>query len=112
MGATLAAGFYKFIKYLEFETVLGPEDGEAPARGTNTNPATQGPSMLGGGQPSMLDSSGPGLSNANATDSEVRPVKGSMMLANQGAGLGDLLTVGDSEAVSIVESLCRRLELI
>jgi len=85
LGATVAAGFYKFIKYLEYETVLGPEDGDAPA--PSRGPA-QG-SMLSGGAPAMT---GPNVA-AGKMYEDASASKGPTM-AIQGAGLGDLLTHG------------------
>ncbi|KAJ9108594.1 hypothetical protein QFC19_002310 [Naganishia cerealis] len=79
MGATIAAGFYKFIKYLEYETVLGPEVDveEDRKKPMNINQAGPGaPALTGGAVPAqnmMGSTSGP-------------------TLATQGAGLGDLLT--------------------
>jgi len=72
MGATIAAGFYKFIKYLEYETVLGPEiDDDVPQHQTtqeqrNTLPVSQRPVSM---QPAETNGSlkrqmvitGPGL---------------------------------------------------
>jgi aquaporin related protein len=91
LGATVAAGFYKFIKYLEYETVLGPEDGDAPA--PSRGPA-QG-SMLSGGAPAMT---GPNVA-AGKMYEEASASKGPTM-AIQGAGLGDLLTHGAPSNVS------------
>ncbi|GHJ90260.1 hypothetical protein NliqN6_6662 [Naganishia liquefaciens] len=102
LGATIAAGFYKFIKFLEYETVLGPEaDDEAAAAKsrsqgvTNMNQAVPGGanSLTGGAitAPGMLASSG---RTATATSVPSGPT-----MANQGTGLGDLLT-HDEPAVS------------
>lgn len=91
LGATIAAGFYKFIKYLEYETVLGPEDGDAPA-------PTKG-SMLSGGAPAMT---GPSVA-AGTMYEDAAASKGPTM-AIQGAGLGDLLTHGAPSNVSLVLS--------
>lgn len=91
LGATVAAGFYKFIKYLEYETVLGPEDGDAPA--PSRGPA-QG-SMLSGGAPAMT---GPNVA-AGKMYEDASASKGPTM-AIQGAGLGDLLTHGAPSNVS------------
>ncbi|GAA5841135.1 hypothetical protein JCM9279_000551 [Rhodotorula babjevae] len=105
MGATLAAGFYKFIKWLEFETVLGPEDAEnqpsaqkaqaAAAAGLAAPPTT----MMG------LDSTtaAPGRekpSSSSATPARPREdVKPGATAKAQGPGIPDLLTKGSSTAV-------------
>ncbi|KAJ9115885.1 hypothetical protein QFC22_005028 [Naganishia vaughanmartiniae] len=85
MGAALAAGFYKFIKYLEYETVLGPEadDDEKPKNMNQAGPGV--PSLTGGAVPpqSMISPS-------------TAPETAGTTLATQGAGLGDLLTHGPS----------------
>jgi hypothetical protein len=92
LGATVAAGFYKFIKYLEYETVLGPEqEGDAPASG---QAPTQG-TMLSGGAPAMT---GPNVA-AGRMYEDASASKGPTM-AIQGAGLGDLLTHGAPANVS------------
>lgn len=39
LGATLAAGFYKLLKWLQYETVLGPEDGEPAPKPSKKNGA-------------------------------------------------------------------------
>lgn len=114
MGATLAAGFYKFIKYLEYETVMGPEaDGEPivvvadPQQqqllaGTGTGtlndtrtdplPSRKGAAATerGGSQRQTDRRNGAGTPN----DRE----KG--MMAVTGPGLGDLLTSASPEPVS------------
>jgi aquaporin related protein len=79
MGATLAAGFYKFMKYLEYETVLGPEpDGE--------NPVPPHGAVV------------PGAASGDVLDHGDEK-KGPMMRA-MGPGVGDLLTHGEPSAVS------------
>lgn len=83
MGAALAAGFYKFIKYLEYETVLGPEADEDKPK--NLNQAGQGvPALTGGAVPAQ----------SMITPTSAPDTTGKTTLATQGAGLGDLLTHG------------------
>ncbi|KAI9635226.1 aquaporin-like protein, partial [Dioszegia hungarica] len=75
LGAIIAAGFYKMLKWLQYETVLGPEDGEAP------RPAVLALAAPGG----MMDEEkaiGSGGDNNTAGG----------MLAVSGPGLGDLHT--------------------
>ncbi|GAA5910421.1 uncharacterized protein JCM6883_003000 [Sporobolomyces salmoneus] len=95
MGSTLAAGFYRFIKWLEFETVLGPEDDDNSAKGKLGQLAAPAQNLLDNHTPSKStekteapltaqDGAGP----ANAT-----------IVAVQGPGLGDLLTEGDGAQV-------------
>jgi len=73
LGATIAAGFYKMLKWLQYETVLGPEDGDVvPAPGA-----------------APMDSTNP------ASDAE----KGGKTMDVSGPGLGDLLTAGPTQAV-------------
>lgn len=88
MGACLAAGFYRLLKWLQYETVLGPEDGEvAPARGAM-------PGDIGDiGQAEKGE--GVGLGEGGDNDDGGR---GNMM-AVSGPGLGDLLTAGDNGEV-------------
>jgi len=83
LGATVAAGFYKFIKYLEYETVLGPEDGDAPAR-------PSGAAGTSGGAPTMT-----GPNTAAGTMYEEKAESKGPTMAVMGTGLGDLLTHGD-----------------
>jgi len=88
LGATVAAGFYKFIKYLEYETVLGPEDGDAPAR-------PSGAAGTSGGAPTMT-----GPNTAAGTMYEEKAESKGPTMAVMGTGLGDLLTHGDPADVS------------
>ncbi|WWD17853.1 hypothetical protein CI109_102297 [Kwoniella shandongensis] len=88
LGATIAAGFYKMLKWLQYETVLGPEsDGDEPTR-----PAP---------------SSGTANTNTNTNTGGYVPPhdveKGGRTLAVSGPGLGDLLTEGPNEAVFDLE---------
>ncbi|KAK8865956.1 hypothetical protein IAR55_001105 [Kwoniella newhampshirensis] len=83
LGATIAAGFYKMLKWLQYETVLGPEaDGEEPARPA---PGTVGPTT-------------------GAYEKPLDEEKGGRTLAVSGPGLGDLLTEGPHGAVFDLEA--------
>lgn len=75
LGATLAAGFYKFLKVLQYETVLGPETDEV-----QRSPSGQ------------VGPHGPDVEKAPA---------GTMAIS--GPGLGDLLTEGPQDAVFDLE---------
>ncbi|KAJ9108067.1 hypothetical protein QFC20_003636 [Naganishia adeliensis] len=81
MGATLAAGFYKFIK-------ASPEDDDEKHTADLTKAGGTGaPALVTGGgttAPGMLGTTGRASSHTGPT------------LATQGAGLGDLLTHGDA----------------
>jgi len=101
MGATLAAGFYRFIKWLEFETVLGPEDDDAPKSKL---------AQLVAPAQNLIDNMGPTLKNekaglpaseefAPATVVDTTAAPDSSATAVQGPGLGDLLTEGDPQQV-------------
>ncbi|WWC66295.1 uncharacterized protein I206_100196 [Kwoniella pini CBS 10737] len=86
LGATIAAGFYKMLKWLQYETVLGPEtesDETSPKSGTS---APQG-------------------TNTSGVRDEEKELEsgGGRTLAVTGPGLGDLLTAGPSEAVFDLE---------
>ncbi|GAA6029770.1 hypothetical protein JCM8097_001041 [Rhodosporidiobolus ruineniae] len=91
LGSTLAAGFYKFIKFLEYETVLGPED---PV------PQLQAPptALLGtvnattAGEKTSTSTATPAAAAAAA-----EPETGTADV--QGPGIGDLLTDGSPHAV-------------
>lgn len=76
LGATLAAGFYKFLKVLQYETVLGPETDEM-----QRTPSGNGPH-------------GPDVEKQ-------APKAGTMVIS--GPGLGDLLTEGPQDAVFDLE---------
>ncbi|WVR05922.1 hypothetical protein IAU60_002948 [Kwoniella sp. DSM 27419] len=80
LGATIAAGFYKMLKWLQYETVLGPETDEP------TRPAPPGTIVNSTTAPAHHD-------EEKATESAGRT------LAVSGPGLGDLLTEGPTEAV-------------
>ncbi|GAA6001372.1 uncharacterized protein JCM10292_007038 [Rhodotorula paludigena] len=99
LGATLAAGFYKFIKFLEYETVLGPEDSE-------NRPAV--PPQLSAPSATLLGSTAAGPSSDTPFPTEATtsmgekpvPVAEQTGTADvQGPGLADLLTTGPSQAV-------------
>ncbi|WWC58698.1 uncharacterized protein I303_101242 [Kwoniella dejecticola CBS 10117] len=88
LGAIIAAGFYKMLKWLQYETVLGPE---SDADETSPKPLVVAP---------------PGTSAAGVRDEEKELESGGgggRTLAVTGPGLGDLLTAGPSEAVFDLE---------
>lgn len=72
LGAALAAGFYKFIKFLEYETVLGPEDGSEAT--VSTAAAAAEPTTTMG-----------------ALGNDGQKKEGHEMIV-EGTGLGDLMT--------------------
>jgi len=94
LGSCLASGFYKLLKWLQYETVLGPEDGEAqPAPGNLT-----------------------GVSQDVEKAGEA-PNSGGFVVA--GPGLGDLLTDDNHPAVfdleahpELMESRLDRMEMM
>ncbi|GAA6059816.1 hypothetical protein JCM10212_003728 [Sporobolomyces blumeae] len=92
LGSTLAAGFYRFIKWLEFETVLGPEDdGDSPRSKKVGQLAAPAENLLG--TPAAT-------SEKASTDEEPKGALGGLtQIAVQGPGLGDLLTEGDGAQV-------------
>lgn len=78
LGATIAAGFYKMLKWLQYETVLGPEDGDVVPRPENV---------------------GHSRDSAHPIDEE-KAVEGKQSgMAVTGPGLGDLLTEGPQAEV-------------
>ncbi|GAA5830648.1 hypothetical protein JCM3766R1_003374 [Sporobolomyces carnicolor] len=95
LGSTLAAGFYRFIKWLEFETVLGPEDDGETAKSKL--------GQLAAPAQNLLDNLKPGSGEKNETPvaadtaSTIGPA--GPAIAVQGPGLGDLLTEGDGAQV-------------
>ncbi|GAA5952795.1 hypothetical protein JCM3765_002966, partial [Sporobolomyces pararoseus] len=96
MGSTLAAGFYRFIKWLEFETVLGPEDdGESAKKKLSQQLAAPAQNLLG---ESGTGATGTDAEKLSGTESAARPAKVTD-LAIQGPGLADLLTEGDGAEV-------------
>ncbi|GAA6005953.1 hypothetical protein JCM11491_004071 [Sporobolomyces phaffii] len=96
LGSTLAAGFYRFIKWLEFETVLGPEDDDTPKSKL---------AQLAAPAQNLLDNMGPQMKVEKAglpASEELAPVTTTSIVdpvAVQGPGLGDLLTEGDAAQV-------------
>uniref|UniRef100_A0A0K3C7V8 BY PROTMAP: gi/472588445/gb/EMS25917.1/ water channel [Rhodosporidium toruloides NP11] gi/647396237/emb/CDR38261.1/ RHTO0S03e07030g1_1 [Rhodosporidium toruloides] n=1 Tax=Rhodotorula toruloides TaxID=5286 RepID=A0A0K3C7V8_RHOTO len=78
LGATIAAGFYRFIKFLEYETVLGPEPSEECH-----HPVLQ-----------LSPSATPSAGNVPAGEG-VDPSEGYMI---EGTGFGDLLHSISSES--------------
>ncbi|GAA5821933.1 hypothetical protein JCM11251_004784 [Rhodosporidiobolus azoricus] len=93
LGSTIAAGFYKFVKWLEYETVLGPEDDSGTATDLKAPAATMiGPSA-GGADASY---------SAPTTSMGEKPVAPEVQTGTvpvQGPGLADLLTAGESTEV-------------
>jgi aquaporin related protein len=66
LGATLAAGFYKMLKWLQYETVLGPEadaDGSEERRAMLLPPLAEKPARTGSGLERMHAVTGPGMSD-------------------------------------------------
>jgi len=94
LGATLSAGFYKFIKWLEFETVLGPDnDDDGPKR---TLPALSAPAQ------NLLDQNkAPSVMEVEKTGlaADVPATAGLTDIVVQGPGLADALTAGDATQV-------------
>ncbi|BGO90627.1 hypothetical protein NBRC10512v2_002880 [Rhodotorula toruloides] len=114
LGTLLAAGFYKFIKYLEYETVLGPEepDTPSPSSSNNQNEKTDKAALgrnLVAPSATLLGSTAAGASGSTratptaATTSmgekEVHPADQKGTVAVQGPGLPDLLTTGPAGGV-------------
>ncbi|GAA5868097.1 hypothetical protein JCM8547_003342 [Rhodosporidiobolus lusitaniae] len=95
LGATIAAGFYKFIKFLEYENVLGPED-PVPAANAPTQLQAPGATLLGG--PSPASSARP-QPTTSMGEKPVPPAEQSGNVDVQGPGLADLLTAGPTEQV-------------
>lgn len=81
MGATIAAGFYKMLKWLQYETVLGPEDGDVVP------------------PPGARSGAGAGAGHVDEEKAVGGNINGPTM-AVTGPGLGDLLTEGPREEVS------------
>jgi aquaporin related protein len=74
----LAAGFYKMLKWLQYETVLGPEDGPPP------QPTSMAGTMGANGE----------LAAPGKMIDEEKAIEGNNAgtMAVSGPGLGDLLT--------------------
>ncbi|ORY23218.1 aquaporin-like protein [Naematelia encephala] len=84
LGATIAAGFYRMLKWLQYETVLGPETEE------DESPKTSGPAN--GGTQDIEKTAGTGpTAPAGRT------------LALSGPGLADLHTEGPNSGVYDLE---------
>ena len=81
LGAIIAAGFYKLLKWLQYETVLGPEDGEAP------KPADK----KGKKDVAALGTAGGDGEPGRMVDEE-KAIDNSGTMAVSGPGLGDLHT--------------------
>ncbi|GAA6023064.1 hypothetical protein JCM10207_007706 [Rhodosporidiobolus poonsookiae] len=93
LGATIAAGFYRFIKWLEYETVFGPEDAAAP---TLQAPAT---TMLGSTGAPAGPAAAPATSGAGEKPAPSAAEEQTGGVDVQGPGLGDLFTAGPTQAV-------------
>ncbi|WWC86284.1 uncharacterized protein L201_001157 [Kwoniella dendrophila CBS 6074] len=93
LGAIIAAGFYKMLKWLQYETVLGPE----------SDADTESP------KPLVVSQAGGAVHQDNSRhpnavrDEEKATESNGRTLAVTGPGLGDLLTAGPSEAVFDLE---------
>jgi aquaporin related protein len=103
LGATIAAGFYKLLKVLQYETVLGLEDGE------EATPASQGDeenNITGAGNGGQkknqgVDGGKPEMENEKLGKGVDRGRQGSAgSWKVSGPGLGDLHTVGEYNDVS------------
>ncbi|BGP38995.1 hypothetical protein JCM10450v2_002951 [Rhodotorula kratochvilovae] len=111
IGATMAAGFYRFIKYLEYETVLGPEEDDSAHAAATAAAAVAKSTQLPAPPATMLGSTAAGpsrgdaqqqASTANTTSMGEKPVSPAAQdgrVAVQGPGLADLLTTGPAHAV-------------
>ncbi|ODO07194.1 aquaporin rerated protein, other eukaryote [Cryptococcus wingfieldii CBS 7118] len=88
LGASLAAGFYRFLKWLEYETVLGPED-PVEQRPLLSPSASQAPSS-----PVTTKSEQDAVSHNVAVQ---WATKGPGEMKVTGPGLGDLETDGTRE---------------
>ncbi|KAG9000273.1 hypothetical protein FRB94_005588 [Tulasnella sp. JGI-2019a] len=104
MGATIAAGFYKFIKYLEYETVIGPEaDGEPVIVVTD-----QQQLLIGSHTNPSAPPNGSGETRALLRESDMRHERSMSRRQHEkdkgtkavtGPGLGDLLTTAASDSM-------------
>jgi aquaporin related protein len=103
LGATIAAGFYKLLKVLQYETVLGLEDGE------EATPASQGDeenNITGAGNGGQkknegVDGGKPEMENeklGKGVNKGGNQRQGSWKVS--GPGLGDLHTAGEYNDVS------------
>lgn len=99
MGACIAAGFYKLLKWLQYETVLGPEDGDTtlPSAGKADKQEEQAAKHAAKGGD---DSSSGDREDKTGGERPKAPRQASKMstkgmtLGVQGPGIGDLLTEG------------------
>ncbi|WVQ97426.1 hypothetical protein IAU59_004539 [Kwoniella sp. CBS 9459] len=97
LGATIAAGFYKMLKWLQYETVLGPEtDSEEPPRPAQLSTSGVAPGTAGG----IIGGS---IGAGGVHDEEKAAESGGRTMAVTGPGLGDLLTEGPQGAVFDLE---------
>ncbi|GAA5916986.1 hypothetical protein JCM6882_005083 [Rhodosporidiobolus microsporus] len=93
LGATIAAGFYKFVKFLEYETVLGPEDNPGAASTLQPPAATLIPAAA-------TSSSAAATTATTSMGEKPVPVEEQTGTVDvQGPGLADLLTAGPAQAV-------------
>jgi aquaporin related protein len=86
MGASLAAGFYKLLKILQYETVLGDSDTDSKDLSSKSK----------GDEEKNIDASGgaaPGGSSGSKGEDGTWQVSG--------PGLGDLHTTGEYNDVSL-----------
>jgi len=84
MGASLAAGFYKLLKWLQYETVLGENDPDSKDISSK------------GDEEKNIDSSGGAVQEGSSKPSGA---DGNWQVS--GPGLGDLHTAGEPNEVSI-----------
>jgi aquaporin related protein len=76
LGAIIAAGFYKLLKWLQYETVLGPEDGDSRPSAPATAPIDAGAGRMideekaveSRGKEGTMAISGPGLGDLHTED--------------------------------------------
>jgi len=87
MGASLAAGFYKLLKILQYETVLGENDPDSKDLSGK------------GDEEKNIDSSGGAIQDGPSKSSGA---DGDWQVS--GPGLGDLHTAGETTEVSIATS--------
>ena len=96
MGASLAAGFYKLLKWLQYETVLGDNDADSKD--------ISGKGDVKGDEEKNIDSSGGAVSKGLSKITGA--VDGNWQVS--GPGLGDLHTTGEYNDVSISTRLFRQ----
>ncbi|BGP23752.1 hypothetical protein JCM10295v2_002653 [Rhodotorula toruloides] len=103
LGTLLAATFYKFLKYLEFETVIGPEQLDAPASSSTNDQSDESnaepdlvafPAMILAAGASAATRTTPTAATTSMGEKEVHPTGQKGTLAIQGPGLPNLLATG------------------